>query len=219
MRLKCGNLITWHPQISEQILEAVAPALLITGHLHAPCRCRPQKLTLQKLIFPRKLTLQKLTGQRLAGSARPPLLCGARLRRVALPLSGWLTMLKLTCWICGTNMSTLQRKRALAHYVGDQRPNTRPMPVKPLPPCRVAHSCVAYRGTSLIRKRLLLGPYSRGMHRVLGEARFLVGEVSLSLCRTWVDGLFSRWRGGCAVKIRQLWTEKEPGLATLAQID
>ena len=40
-----------------------------------------------------------------------------------------------------------------------------------------------YRGTSLIRKRLLLGPYSRTMPRVLGGSkgvgRFLMGEVPL----------------------------------------
>jgi len=40
-----------------------------------------------------------------------------------------------------------------------------------------------YRGTSLIRKRLLLGPYSKTMPRVLrwsgGGRRFLMSEVPL----------------------------------------
>ena len=42
---------------------------------------------------------------------------------------------------------------------------------------------MAYRGTSLIRKRTPLGPYRRPMPRILGRSRggghFLMGEVSL----------------------------------------
>ena len=41
----------------------------------------------------------------------------------------------------------------------------------------------SYRGTSPMRKRLPLGPYSRAMSRALrwskGVGRFLMGEVSL----------------------------------------
>ena len=46
-------------------------------------------------------------------------------------------------------------------------------------------SNVAYRGTSLIRKRTPLGPYSRPTPRVLGGSlgggRFIMGEVPLSI--------------------------------------
>ena len=50
--------------------------------------------------------------------------------------------------------------------------------------------CRVYRGTSLIRKRISLGPYRRPMPRVLGgfqgDGRFLMGEVTLrGGLRTW----------------------------------
>ena len=30
------------------------------------------------------------------------------------------TILKLTCWVCGTNSSTLERERARAHQIGER---------------------------------------------------------------------------------------------------
>jgi len=36
----------------------------------------------------------------------------SQLHLLALPNSGWPTILKMTCWVCGTNPSTLERKRA-----------------------------------------------------------------------------------------------------------
>ena len=47
--------------------------------------------------------------------------------------------------VCGTIPSTLEQKRAQSHQIGEAK----------------------YRGTSLIRKRLPLGPYSRPMPRAL----------------------------------------------------
>ena len=49
----------------------------------------------------------------------------------------------------------------------------------------VAHTCCwsAYRGTSIIRNCLLVGPYSRTMPRALrwslGGGQFLIGEIPL----------------------------------------
>ena len=63
---------------------------------------------------------------------------------------------------------------------------------------------VRYRGASLIRKRILLGPYRRPMPRVLGGSwggeRFLMGEVPLygTSMITFCDPL--RWFS-CAAKI------------------
>jgi len=57
----------------------------------------------------------------------------------------------------------------------------------------------SYRGTSLIRNRLPLGPYSRTMPRALGGAsgglRFLTSEVPLSL------GYFGRAEGDGRVRV------------------
>ena len=38
---------------------------------------------------------------------------------LALPHSGWLSILKLTCWICGIKSSTLELERAWAHQFGE----------------------------------------------------------------------------------------------------
>jgi len=40
---------------------------------------------------------------------------------LALPQSGWLDILKLTCWLCGTDRSTLVRKRARARHIGEAK--------------------------------------------------------------------------------------------------
>ena len=40
---------------------------------------------------------------------------------LAQPYSGWPTFLKLTCWGCGTNPSTLEWERARAHYIGEPK--------------------------------------------------------------------------------------------------
>jgi len=40
-------------------------------------------------------------------------------------------------------------------------------------------SSTNYRGTSLIRNRAPLGPYSRTMPRAIGGGRFLMSEVPL----------------------------------------
>ena len=58
-----------------------------------------------------------------------------------------------------------------------------------------------YKGTSLMRKRLLLGPYRKPMPRVLGGSQgyvcFLIGEVPLqgSGSRVWGLGfrVFGFW--------------------------
>jgi hypothetical protein len=42
----------------------------------------------------------------------PPGLPPPRSLLLALPHSGWPTILKSTCWVCGTNPSTRERKRA-----------------------------------------------------------------------------------------------------------
>eukprot|EP00290_Baffinella_frigidus_P010718 CAMPEP_0180162180 /NCGR_PEP_ID=MMETSP0986-20121125/29065_1 /TAXON_ID=697907 /ORGANISM="non described non described, Strain CCMP2293" /LENGTH=78 /DNA_ID=CAMNT_0022112605 /DNA_START=319 /DNA_END=555 /DNA_ORIENTATION=+ len=42
-------------------------------------------------------------------------------RFVALPRSGWQTVLKLTCSGCGTNPSPLERKTARAHQIGEAK--------------------------------------------------------------------------------------------------
>ena len=60
----------------------------------------------------------------------------------------------------------------------------RDFPARPPPSSSIEKfQVLGYRGTSLIRKRTLLGPYRRPMPRVLGESwwggRFLMGEVPL----------------------------------------
>jgi hypothetical protein len=40
---------------------------------------------------------------------------------LALPHSGWPTILKLTCWVRGTNPSTLEGERARAHQIGEPK--------------------------------------------------------------------------------------------------
>ena len=36
---------------------------------------------------------------------------------LAPPRSGSLTMRKLTCWVCGTYQSTMERERARSHHI------------------------------------------------------------------------------------------------------
>ena len=56
------------------------------------------------------------------GFARASRACGACAHQVlALPPSGWLTILQLTCWVRGSNPSTLERERAQAHQIGESK--------------------------------------------------------------------------------------------------
>jgi hypothetical protein len=57
-------------------------------------------------------------GGQLATNVSPS--AGPACRFLAQPHSGWPTLLKLTCWVCG-QIRQLQRKRARAHQIG--RPN------------------------------------------------------------------------------------------------
>ena len=49
----------------------------------------------------------------------PPLQRSARF--LALPHSGWPTILELTCWVRGTNPSILEQKRARSHQIGETK--------------------------------------------------------------------------------------------------
>ena len=44
---------------------------------------------------------------------------GASSGKTCLTWVDYQTILKLTCWVCGTNSSTLERERARAHKIGE----------------------------------------------------------------------------------------------------
>jgi len=67
-------------------------------------------------------------------------------RFLALPHSGWPTILELTCWVRGTNPSILEQERARSHQIVETKSTE--TECNSLPQC-VHFLCVySYRGTS-----------------------------------------------------------------------
>ena len=106
---------------------------------------------------------------------------GSSTQLLALPRSGLRTFLELTCWVRGTNPSTLERKSAWLCNTGYQPFFVCIQVVRPPPPVRKGISCQnvvswsitcsrdlgSYWGTSLIRNSTSLGLCSRAMPRAL----------------------------------------------------
>ncbi|KAJ1465459.1 hypothetical protein T484DRAFT_2714363, partial [Baffinella frigidus] len=96
-------------------------------------RCEGRPATARAAAGRRKRSRARLSREEGAALARRALRrahrriqrwsrCFSRLRAPATrsqPRSGWPTILKLTCWVCRTNPSTLGRKRARAHQIGE----------------------------------------------------------------------------------------------------
>ena len=78
-------------------------------------RCRRTSCQLSQRQSTR-IALEKVKTRELSPLECLPFSCCAG--PLAIPQSAWLTILKLTSWACGTNLSTLERKRARSHQNG-----------------------------------------------------------------------------------------------------
>jgi hypothetical protein len=112
--LVCGELRWWNSVIALQMWP-----ILGTNY----------RKTLFRQLNPRLLRGRCCTSRSFCGSVfriSPPRSfslssCGTSRSRSVFPHSRFPTILKLTCWVCGTHPSTLGRKRARAHQAGEPK--------------------------------------------------------------------------------------------------